>query len=73
MDRSSTTAIGDFVSKDAAHKVMNAILAVAAVARNAIHAQYSTLHRNDANTENARHAADWLDDMINQSSNDQRV
>lgn len=33
VDRSCTTAIGDFVSKDAAHEVMNAILAIPAAAR----------------------------------------
>lgn len=70
IDAGAHTAIGDFVSKDAAHEVMNAILAVPAAARNAIHGE----PRSGADREaGARAAADWLDDMINQSSNDQRI
>jgi len=74
IDANAHTAIGDFVSKDAAHEVMNAILAIPAAARNAIAAV-----RPSRGTEcpdiatAARHAADWLDDLINQSSNDQRI
>lgn len=68
------TAIGDFISKDTAHEVMNAILAVPAAARNAIHAATAAKPRNTGDVgTGARAAADWLDDMINQSSNDQRV
>lgn len=74
VDRSCSTAIGDFVSKDAAHEVMNAILAIPAVARDAINAENSARCQNNADRdEAAQMAADWLDDMINQSSNDQRI
>lgn len=74
IDAGAHTAIGDFVSKDAAHEVMNAILAVPAAARNAIHAETAAKPRSGADgEEGARAAADWLDDMINQSSNDQRI
>lgn len=74
VDRSSTTAIGDFVSKDAAHEVMNAILAIPAAVRDAIHAEDQPQRQNGADVDKAvRSAADWLDDMINQSSNDQRI
>ncbi|MCO6392530.1 hypothetical protein GTW25_16010 [Aliihoeflea aestuarii] len=74
VDRSSTTAIGDFISKDAAHEVMNAILAVPAAVRNAVSAEISARRQNGAAVEQAaRSAADWLDDMINQSSSDQRI
>ena len=67
-------AIGDFVSKDAAHEVMNAILAIPAAARDAINAENSARRQNAAAVEHAaRSAADWLDDMIDQSSNDQRI
>jgi hypothetical protein len=38
VDRNATIAIGDFVSKNAAHEVMNAILAIPVAARNALQA-----------------------------------
>jgi hypothetical protein len=74
VDRSFTTAIGDFVSKDAAHEVMNAILAIPAAARKAIHAGNLT-KRSPKITPHAfaSSAADWLDDLINQSSNKERI
>lgn len=68
------TAIGDFVSKAAAHEVMNAILAIPAAARNAINAEHPTRCADGSGIELfAQRAADWLDDMINQSSNAQRI
>lgn len=74
VDRNTTSAIGDFVSKDAAHEVMNAILAIPAAARNALQ---GARPREKAGCEGveqaAQSASDWLDDMINQSSNDQRI
>ena len=74
VDRNATTAIGDFVSKDAALEVMNAILAIPAAARNALQ---GARRREDADCEGvqqaAQSAADWLDDMINQSSNNERI
>jgi hypothetical protein len=74
IDASAHTAIGDFVSKDAAHEVMNAILAIPAAARNALQGARSRENTDSETIEQAaRSAADWLDDMINQSSNDQRV
>lgn len=74
VDRSSTMAIGDFVSKDAAHEIMNAILAIPAAARAAINAENSARRQNSADCDKAAQmAADWLDDMINQSSNNQRI
>ena len=74
IDASAHAAIGDFVSKDAAHEVMNAILAVPAAARNAIHAGTAAKLRDGVDgTPGARAAGDWLDDMINQSSNHQRI
>ncbi len=73
-DRSCTMAIGDFVSKDAAHEVMSAILAVPAAARDAINADNSARRQNSADCDKAAEvAADWFDDMINRSSNDQRI
>lgn len=42
VDRNTTSAIGDFVLKDAAHEVMNAILAILAAARNALQAARPT-------------------------------
>ena len=74
VDRNATTAIGDFVSKDAAHEVMNAILAVPAAVRHALQgARPARNEDRDGIEQTARSAADWLDDMINQSSNDQRI
>jgi len=74
VDRNATTAIGDFVSKDTAHEVMNAILAIPAAARNALQGVRPEGNKSRNGMEQAaRSAADWLDDMINQSSNDQRV
>lgn len=74
IDASAHGAIGDFVSKDAAHEVMNAILAVPAAARNAIQAETAVKSRDGVNgTPGARAAGDWLDDLINQSSNHQRI
>ncbi|HEV7283627.1 MAG TPA: hypothetical protein VGN75_02140 [Kaistia sp.] len=74
VDRSCTMAIGDFISKDAAHEVMNAILAIPAAARDMINADNSARRQNSADCDKAAQvAADWLDDMVNQSSNDQRV
>lgn len=74
VDRNTTSAIGDFVSKDAAHEVMNAILAIPAVARNALQAARPTSGgRSDSIDRAIRSATDWLEDMINQSSNDQRI
>lgn len=74
IDAGAHTAIGDFVSKDAAHEVMNAILAVPAAARNAIRAETAAKPRSGTDGEaGARAAADWLDEMIHQSSNDQRI
>ncbi|MBB6414071.1 hypothetical protein [Mesorhizobium sangaii] len=74
VDQNSTTAIGDFVSKNAAREVLNAILAVPAAARNALHAENSARRRTGAGLEVARYSvADWLDDMINQSSNNQPI
>ena len=67
-------AMGDSISKDAAHEVMNAILAIPAAARDAINAQNSARRQNGADCDKAAQmAADWLDDMINQSSNNQRI
>lgn len=74
VDRNTTTAIGDFVSKDAAHEVMNAILAIPAAARNALQRPRSGENTDREGIEEAaRSATGWLDDMINQSSNDQRI
>ncbi len=74
VDRSCTMAIGDFVSKNAAHEVMNAILAIPAAARDAINAENSARRQDTADCHKAAQiAADWLDDMINQSSNDHRI
>jgi hypothetical protein len=74
IDASAHTAIGDFVSKDAAHEVMNAILAIPAAARNALQGARSRENTDSETIEQAaRSAADWLDDMINQSSNDRRI
>lgn len=68
------TAIGDFISKDAAHEVMNAILAIPAAARNTINAARPVSSADSSVIETAAsQAADWLDDMINQSSNEQRI
>lgn len=72
--RNATIVIGDFVSKDAAHEVMNAILAIPAAARNALQGARAAGNGDHAGIDHvARLAADWLDDMINQSSNDQRI
>lgn len=66
-------AMGDSISKDAAHEV-NAILAIPAAARDAINAQNSARRQNGADCDKAAQmAADWLDEMINQSSNNQRI
>lgn len=74
IDASAHTAIGDFVSKDAEHEVMNAILAIPAAARNALQGARSRENTDrEGNEQAARSAADWLDDMINQSSNDRRI
>ncbi|MFI0848708.1 hypothetical protein [Mesorhizobium sp. IMUNJ 23232] len=74
IDASAHTAIGDFVSKDAAYEIMNAILAVPAAARNALQGARSQENTDREGIEQAaRSAADWLDDMINQSSNDRRI
>lgn len=74
IDTSGHTAIGDFVSKNAAHEVMNAILAIPAAARNAIAAVRPSQGAEYPDIATAaRHAADWLDDLINQSSNNQRI
>lgn len=74
VDRNTTSAIGDFVSKDAAHEVMNAILAIPAAARNALQAARPTSGgRRDGIDRAIRSATDWLEDMISQSSNDQRI
>jgi hypothetical protein len=74
VDRNCNTVIGDFVSKDAAHGVMNAILAIPAAARNVISAEKSLPRHRGADVDKAaRSAADWLDDMINQSSNHRRL
>ena len=74
VDRGATMAIGDFVSKGAAHEVMNAILAIPAAVCNAIKTENLTQAQNNTDVDmTARSVADWLDDMINQSSNDQRI
>lgn len=74
VDAGAHTPIGDFVSKDAAHEVMNAILAVPAAARNAIDAEHPVRCADGSGIENvAGRASDWLDDMINQSSNALRI
>ena len=74
VDRGSTMAIGDFVSKHVSHEVMNAILAIPAAARDAINAENSARCQNNGDPDKAAQmAADWLDDMINQSTNDQRI
>lgn len=74
VDRNATTAIGDFVSKDAAHQTMNAILAIPAAVRNTLQDQKSDTAANHKRlAQTVRVAADWLDDMINQSSNHQRI
>jgi len=74
VDAGAHTAIGDFTSNDAAHEVMNAILAVPAAARNAINGAMPVRRSDRSQIEHvAGKAADWLDDMINQSSNQQRI
>ena len=74
IDAGAHTAIGDFASRDTAHEVMNAILAVPAAARNAINAGHPVRSADGSGIEIvAGRAADWLDDMINQSSNSQRI
>jgi hypothetical protein len=74
VDRNTTSAIGDIISKDAAHDVMNAILAIPAAARNALQGARPRENTDRERVEQAaRSAADRLDDMINQSSNDQRI
>ncbi len=74
VDAGIHTAIGNFVSKDAAHAVMNAILAIPAAARNAIN-DGNAARRSDGqgSADAADRAAIWLDDMINQSSNGERI
>lgn len=74
LDAGAHTAIGDFVSKDAAHEIMNAILAVPAAARNSIISGQPSARTKQFMMESAAgQAANWLDDMINQSSNAQRI
>jgi hypothetical protein len=74
LDRNAATAIGDFISKDAAHEVMNAILAVPAAVRNALQDARPARGQNRSTVDQtAQSAADWLDDMINQSSNSERI
>jgi hypothetical protein len=74
IDAGARTAIGDFVTRDAAHEIMNAILAVPAAARNAINGARGVRRALVCDLESsAGRAADWLDDMINQSSNEQRI
>lgn len=74
IDAGVHTAIGDFVSKDAAHEVMNAILAVPAAARNAINVANPVRRGEGSRIDTiVGKAADWLDDMINQSSNAERI
>ena len=74
VDRDAVTALGDFVSKDGAHEAMNAILAMPAAVRNALQDLQSAADVNrERLAQTARTAADWLDDMINQSSNLQRI
>lgn len=74
VDRNTATAIGDFVSKAAAHEAMNAILAIPAAGRNALQDQQSgTDTTRERLAQTVRVTADWLDDMINQSSNHQRI
>jgi hypothetical protein len=74
IDAGAHIAIGDFISKDAAHEVMNAILAIPAAARNAVNAVRPVRSADSSVIETAAsQAADWLDDMINQSSNEQRI
>lgn len=74
VDRDAVTTLGDFVSKDAAHEAMNAILAMPAAVRNALQdLQSATDVNRERLAQTARVAADWLDDMINQSSNLQRI
>lgn len=74
IDAGAHTAIGDFVTRAAAHEVMNAILAVPAAARNAINATRPVGHALGSDVDSsAGRAADWLDDMINQSSNERRI
>lgn len=57
------TAIGDFTTFDAAHQVMNALIAPMAAARDLIH----------DHPLNADRAADDLDDFINQCSTEERL
>ncbi|CAM5291600.1 hypothetical protein ATER59S_00550 [Aquamicrobium terrae] len=74
VDGGTHTPIGDFVSRNSAHEVMNAILAVPAAARNAINAAMPLRRAEGSHCGHiAGKAADWLDDMINQSSNQQRI
>jgi hypothetical protein len=75
MGADARMAIGDFVSKEAAHEVMNAILAVSAAVRNALDAEIIRRQDHDgAEIQKAVQAATvWLDDLINQSSGEQRI
>lgn len=74
VDAGTHRAIGDFVSKEAAHEVMNAILAIPAAARNAVNAGQPLRSADGSDIGSvAGRAADWLDDMINQSSNNERI
>ncbi len=64
VDRNTATAIGDFVSRDAAHEAMNAILAIPVAARNALQEQQSdTDTTRERLAQTVRVTADWLDDM----------
>lgn len=74
LDAGIHTAIGDFVSKSAAHEVMNAILAIPAAVRNAIDTNNPIWLEDIYDIEeHVRDAVTWLDDMINQSSNAVRI
>lgn len=70
----TATAIGDFVSKDAAHEVMNAILAIPAAVLSAINVNNPVWLEDIYDVEDhVSDAAAWIGDMINQSSNGQRI
>lgn len=66
-------AIGDFPSKDDAHKIMNAILAPMAAARDALDAGSRFMATEGDLLGRIDSASKMLDDFINQCSNMERI
>jgi hypothetical protein len=66
-------AIGDFTTKDAAHEIMNAIIAPMAAARDKIRDGEDEDRGNGSFITAAERAACDLEDFINQCSNMERI